>query len=302
MRSSKRRSLLRDLRELARIEPNADASQRAIERARAAVLETAALPGVQIPYPKRIMSVRNLVAVFAALTAIFVLTHLLAPAGTSGGFAFAEVQEQVGKTKSVQYIETRTNSLPNGQKLDGMIRRVKILGPYRMREELTETPGEVLSNRPYTDSYVQIHDAKKGILVTLYPDRKSHEVVERILGITADGKVVESKPEPNPQIDFYAQIREVPSDKAVKLNDKFIGDKVVKGFQVETKRETAAGTDTLTKTYWVDPSTKLPVQIESSLRSTSPNRAESDWLRTDFIFDEPMDEALFSTDKPDGYR
>jgi outer membrane lipoprotein-sorting protein len=253
------------------------------------------------PSRRRMMSLRNCAAVAAAVSAIVVLNHWIAPTGTSRSFAFADVQAQVAKTESVQYVETRTNHL-NGQRLDGMIRRVKILGPHRMREELSETPGEVLSDHPNTESYVQIHDARNGIMVVLHPDRKSHEVVNHIMGIGADGRIVESKPEPNPKIDFYAHIREVPGDKAIELKDKFISGKLAKGFQVETTRKTPAGTDTFTKTYWVDPETKLPVRIETSLRSTNPNLAESNWVRTDIVFDQPLDESLFSTDPPPGYN
>ena len=254
------------------------------------------------PSRGNVASFRNVAAVAAALLAIFVLTHLLWPEGSSGSFAFADVQAQVARTKSVQYVETRTNRLKEGRKIDGMVRRVKVLGAYRMREELTETPGDDNANSQNVDAYVQIHDANKGILLTLYPDKKAYQYVKRILGISDDGKLVESKPEPNPQIDFYAQIRDVPSEKTVKLTDKFVNGRAARGFEVVQEVATHGGTDTWTRRYWVDPATQFPVQTEVSYRSTMPGECESDWVQSDIVFDEPLDEALFSTDPPPGYK
>ncbi|HZZ80780.1 MAG TPA: M56 family metallopeptidase [Gemmataceae bacterium] len=202
---------------------------------------------------------------------------------------------------TVQYTETRTNRLPDGRKVQGLIRRVKVLGRYRQREEMQHTPGDQPESGD-TSSYVQITDAKKGVLLTLDPNDKTYEYVKQILGINDAGEVVESKPEPQPQIDYYGRMRDVPVATAMKLPDRYIDGKVANGYEVISKAERAAGIDTWTRRYWLDPQTKLPVRIEVSLRGTNPGHAESDWVQSDIIFDRPLDAELFSTEPPAGYK
>jgi beta-lactamase regulating signal transducer with metallopeptidase domain/Leucine-rich repeat (LRR) protein len=202
---------------------------------------------------------------------------------------------------TVQYTETRTNRIPNGRKVQGLIRKVKVLGRYQMREEMTHTPGDQPESGD-SSSYVQITDAKKGIHLSLSPEAKTYEYVRQIIGINDKGEVVESKPEPQPQVDYYGRMRNVPIETATKLNDRFVGGKVANGFEVIKKVERAEGTDTWTRKYWLDPRTKLPVQVEISLRSTDPHEAASDWVQSDILFDEPLNAELFSTKPPDGYK
>ena len=146
------------------------------------------------------------------------------------------IKTRVDKSKTVQYVETRTNRVPGGRKVQGVIRKVQVLGSHQMREELTHTPGDQ-PERSDSDQYVQITDAKTGILLTLDPAMKTYQYVKGILGINADGAVVESKPEPQPQVDFYGRIRQVPFETAAKLTDKFIDGKVAAGFEVVEKIE-----------------------------------------------------------------
>ncbi|HEY4313096.1 MAG TPA: M56 family metallopeptidase [Pirellulales bacterium] len=202
---------------------------------------------------------------------------------------------------TVQYTETRTIRIPSGPKVQGLIRRVKVMGRYRMREEMTHTPGDEPESGD-SSSYVQITDAKKGIHLSLSPDAKSYEYVRQIFGINDKGEVVESKPEPQPQVDYYGRMRNVPIETATKLNDRFIDGKVANGFEVIKKVERAKGTDTWTRKYWLDPKTKLPVQVEISLRTTDPHRAESDWVQSAIVFDEPLNPEIFSTEPPDGFK
>ena len=105
-----------------------------------------------------------------------------------------------------------------------------------------------------------------------------------------------------PEVNFYRKIREVPAEKAKKLPERTIAGQVAAGFQIVERNERPAGTDTWTGTYWIDPRTKLPLRIEFSRRSTDPTMADSESILTDFVFDAPLDEALFSTNPPAGYH
>ena len=305
-----KRELLRDLHDLARVRPDAEATARAITRACLAVTSTASQPGIR---RRNIMSLRNVsyrkvAAVAAALAVLALVAHWLTPAGGTAGLAFAEMQQCVNRTKSVQYLQTRQDFKGQKKTAPQETRKVKILGSHRMREEVTITTagdplpeGEIRLARPET--YIMIQDMKSGKAITLYPDKKGYYIPHSVLGIDLNsGEVHEEKIEPAPEVDFYKRIREVPADKANRLPDRIIGGKGAAGFRIVEKVERPAGTDTWTKTYWVDPDTRLPVRIETTIRSTNPMMGESDFVLSDIVFDAQLDEALFTTDPPEGYR
>jgi hypothetical protein len=267
--------------------------------------KSAATPAPR-PGRRRIMSLRNVATVAAALTAIFVLIHWLPPADTSGGFAFAEVQAQVAKTRSVQFVETRKDLDKDGRVEEVIVRRIKILGTYRKRDEVeTVQPRKLqegqLPSSP-TEPYVMIHNAKTGKMITLYPRQKGFVVTQGILAITDDGKLKESEVEPDPRVDFYKHFHDLPIEAAKRVADKLVNATTAAGFEVVEKEEEFGGTTTYTRTYWIDPDTKLPLRIEVSIRSTSPTFGDTDFVQNDFVFDQPLDESLFSTDPPPDHR
>ncbi len=255
------------------------------------------------------MSLRNVCVVATALLAMAILTHGLTTTGMGGGFAFGAVQQQVEKTKSVQYVQTRTDHNKDGKAAPQEMRKVAILGGHQMREEVTVTTagdplpeGERWSTVP--GKHIMIQNVKTGKAITLFPDERGYIVPLATLSLDADsGEIEEHEIEAAPKIDFYQRIREVPADKAMKLPDRTIGDEAAVGFQTVEKFERSGGTDTWTRTYWVDPETKLPVRIETTFRSTHKMMSgESEWVDSDIVFDAPLDETLFSTDPPEGYK
>ncbi|MBX3415609.1 MAG: hypothetical protein KF708_23190, partial [Pirellulales bacterium] len=150
--------------------------------------------------------------------------------------------------------------------------------------------------------YVMISDYAEGKFMTLFPADKGYVIEREVMGIDDKGKVHKEKLGPLPQADFYAAIRTVPLDQAKKLSDREMDGRLVSGFQLVATRERAAGTSTYTRTYWVDPRSKLPVRIETTIRSTDPKMSNSEFVQRDIVFDAPLDEALFSTDPPAGYH
>ncbi len=252
------------------------------------------------------MSLRNVAAVAAALAVIFVLAHWLAPNGSPGGLAFADVQAQVAKAKTLQYVETRRDLSKQGELEEEMIRRVKILGSHQKRDELEvvfpRDPEALKRRGTPSDPYVMIENVKTGKMITLEPQKKGYVVPRGILGITSDLGVTEEKIEPHPEIDFYKRFAQIQIETAKRLADKTIDGKPAAGFQLIETAEEFGGTTTWTRNYWIDPATKLPVRIETTIRSTSPTFGDTDFIQADFIFDQPLDEALFSTDPPEGYK
>src|SRR5262245_2896565 len=123
-------NLQSDLNELAGLQPDVAATQRALERATAAlVAATAAIP----PHPSRpnfgaiIMRPRNLVAIAASALFIVLATQWFSTPSV-GSVAFAQVQDQVAKTKSAQYTEVRTDRMKDSKATVEMQSRVMILG------------------------------------------------------------------------------------------------------------------------------------------------------------------------------
>lgn len=295
------RDVLAILDEISRLEIDPTASQRAIERARAAVIQ---LPQ---PAPRRVAAswARSFVGATAACIAVLALVHWLMPTGSSHAIAFAEVQRQVAQTKTVQFTETNTVRLKDGRKVDGYVKQVQILGKYLKREAFTPTPKDPPAEGETSAAprkYLQILDALHGKLIGIDPERKTFNQSTTILSIEPDSdKVVESKVAPDPQVDFYAQFRDLPADQTRSLPPRNIGLEKAIGFLVETQRKRQCGTDTIIQRYWIDPATKLPLRIESTFTSTDPGMAGSEWIKTDFTFDAPLDPALFSTDPPEGY-
>lgn len=293
--------------ELSQMEPDNDSAQRAIERARQAVLtrpqasERSAWRGA--------ITGRHLAAAAGLLVAVS-LAAWFALGGTKSTVAFAEVLQQLDAVKTVQYVESRSH-IPREGKPQGptIVTRVQILGRYRQRKEIVSvTPGEDLGEgRPWTlgrarQGRVSIVDLQRGKMIALTPDDKRYHVIERIIGISPDdGSLHESKVKQVPEADFYQQMRAVPMDEAEKLAERMVDGKRVFGFRTVEGIERQNGTDTWTRIYWVDSRTKLPVRIEVELRSTRPRFAQSRGVASDFVFDAPLDESLFSTDMPDGY-
>lgn len=296
-------SLRENLRDLANLQPPADATQRATERALAAAAATA----TSLPQRSASRRWRWMYVAAAAVLVVLAASQWRIPGGGGGGLAFGAVQEVVAKTRSVRYTQVRKDRTPDGKAAPEETRKVAILGSHQMREEVSQTAeGDELPEGhrwgAVTEPHVMIHNAKTGDTLTLWPERKSYSKPERLLSIDPDsGEIHESKIEATPEADLYGQIRQFPADKAKRLDDRVLDGVIVAGFQVVEKIERRHGADVWTRTFWVDLETKLPVRIEISYRSSSPLSGASDWVKYDFEFDAPLDEALFSTDPPTGY-
>jgi hypothetical protein len=254
------------------------------------------------------MTLRNVAAIAASLLILAVAVHWLRPFEPAQSLAFEDVQKAVEQTKSVQYLETRVDRNKDGLKGPETMDKVMVLGRYRIRTESKMTaPGDPLPKgaewSTSDEPSIMIQNAETGAILSLMPERKRFVVPQIFMSLDPDtGELHKEEPRPAPEADFYTRLREVPAN-AAKLPAKQIGDLKADGFQVVEKIQhpKSGHTDTWTRTFWVDPAAKLPIRIETSYRSTNPTAADSDWVTKDIIFDAPLDEALFSTDPPEGY-
>lgn len=357
------RDLLKDLNELSQLQPDAAAAQRTIERTSAALnaqsveLSISSMATVSF-WRAKLMRPRNFIAIAVAAVILIFVTQWL-PSNSGGNFAFAQVQEQVAKTKSVQYTETLKESLADGSPAPTLIGHVKILGDRVMRNEGGVVNDDTFQKKnpyflgPWGPS-TEIIDLDKKKNVTLYPEIKGYlsmdwggtfaaayilppeeekklqeksteqrkklekenpELAKKVTGTVVTkgdeqggNSFVAGEPDwsqsvPFPQLDIYELIRHVPTDKAQHLPEKTIRGKQVIGFLVEQTEKNPAGNDSTNwrHTWWVDPATKLPVQMEINWRSNDPKDAGSEKIISDIVFDAPLDPTLFSIDLPVGY-
>src|SRR4051812_22959064 len=92
-----RKNVPKILNELAGVGPDAAATDRALDRAKSALISKP-----QRALRAQLMRPRNLAAIAAGIALIIVLSQLI-PASSGPSFAFAQVQEKVAKARSAQY-------------------------------------------------------------------------------------------------------------------------------------------------------------------------------------------------------
>lgn len=208
----------------------------------------------------------------------------------SSAIAFADVQAQLQKTRSVQWVETRLK-LPGetvhpNQERHYRPRRKFVLGQDLLRTEMLDADGSIRE--------IQIHDNETWKYVELYPKEKRYQTYER-------RPATDAKPKRVPLL-MYDFMHEIPPNGTKRLPAKKLDGKQVVGFEVDTRTELTGETITTKRTLWVDPQTKLPVRIEVSSRSTDKRlSSDQDWVQTDFVFDQELPRSLFSTEPPEGY-
>lgn len=294
------------LRELAQFTPDAESTRRAIAAARATIVE--ASPNYPINH-WRVIMLRPKFAISAAAVLIAIAAvALLALSDSSRNVAFAQVVGEVERAKTVQYVETRSD-LPRAGEPAGPteVTKVTIVGRSLERKEVVSaTEGDPLPEghtwtKPQV-GIVLISDLARGKIVALDTNNKTFSEVKAFFGISPDdGKLSESKVKPAPEVDFYTRMREFPAEKAERLPPRELAGRQVIGFHTTETIERKQGVDTWTRTFWVDPKSSLPVQVEVTFESTSPRMGQSRWVQSDMVFDAPVDESLLSTDPPAGY-
>lgn len=299
--------LSQHLEQIACIRPDAEATRTAVVTARQSVLAADApvarnQVAVFLEYFVRVVALR---VAASLLVAGAVLGFVISSLGPS--VAFADVVDQISQLKTVQYAETRT-----GRSSDGKLRspteiaRYTVLGRSRQRQEVTAViPGDPLPDgQEWSHAAIgvaTVSDLASGKIVRLDTNRKVFSEVKAFMSLEEDGSITKHDVKPAPEVDFYRNLRAVPIDDAERLPAKTIEGKKVIGFRTTETLDRQRGVDTWSRTYWVDPVSKLPVQIEVTSESTVPGFGSSRWVLSDLVFDEPIDEGLLSTDPPKGY-
>jgi outer membrane lipoprotein-sorting protein len=131
-----------------------------------------------------------------------------------------------------------------------------------------------------SDGVVSIMDISAGRSLSLQPASKLATIVEL-------GKL----PQGRSPTDFLDEFKKLDAKKAKDLGEKEIDGRKVKGF-VSSEQ----GPPT---TVWADVKTGDPVRVEIELPMMGKT---STMVLSDFAFNMPMDDSLFSLEPPAGYR
>ncbi len=266
-----------------------------------------------------------LVAVTVGVLGLFII-----PLTSAEKVAFAQVKERIDAIRTVEYIETSYGGSDRGpneakefsletaiEKLNLMletadpklakdlefelkllsdlqtqkskvfyVRRVRVKGRYLQRTDQIFPPGR---NRV-------IRDASSGLTVAFHDDLKQKNVLTKQVAIDKTGGQQETDiPKIPPDVDFFSRFTSVPNGAVEQLPSQILNGKNVVGLRSQEER---AG-ETWTRTYWIEPETRLPVEMWTELRKGEELRQR--WVMNQFFYDNPMDDELFSTETPEGY-
>jgi len=210
----------------------------------------------------------------------------------------AAIQKQIDavKQETSKNITKHEAALQSGKPIEH--RKVFIQGRYLQRAEQDEVWGKQIC----------ISNAETGEEVILDPTAKTftrmktQAVVTRKIGgktVLQEAKVgeksVSMEIKPRPEANFYARFAAISTEKLTAIPEKQLDGVTVVGFQ-ETEAFTYV---TVVRTYWINKSTRLPVRIDAM--ATHEGTVVGGGSLTNFVFDAPLDEALFSTEPPAGY-
>ncbi len=144
-----------------------------------------------------------------------------------------------------------------------------------------------------SDGGYTITDTSRHKCVLIDPAKKSVRILEGL-----------AIPRNAGALNFYAMFREIAANPVKTLPSHEIAGKKAVGFLA--RNPVMEGVPRATKgpqpeiTVWVDPETKLPIQIETTSREEG--RVTSLQIISNIVFDRPLDPALFDLTAPAGYQ
>lgn len=154
---------------------------------------------------------------------------------------------------------------------------------------------------PKTGAASQLKTYHKGTLArTVYPDG-SYSVLDmagaKMLMVqpamkTATLTLLGNKPKDLPSMGESM----ISWLKTAETTGKPVGEKTIDGVRT---RGFEAAFGAMTMTIWGDPQTKLPIEIESTIGA---DVASFQMTMRDFVFNAPLEDSLFSTEPPAGYK
>ncbi len=207
----------------------------------------------------------------ALLVAVVAATTIMLISSEGAAITFEQVRKQIKSIRSMICIATA--EITEDGKTTTIVTRCLIKDPGKMREEvISASPGSDL-----IPGMVRIRDHGAGGMLTLSPKDKRALL---ITGLSPTGR----------SETFLDLLKEMIDGADSELGEKTIDGQKAKGFLVKRSEQDKME-------IWVDPVTAQPVRIEAEVLS-----AGMKVIMTDFVFDRPLDDSLFSLEHPSGYE
>jgi outer membrane lipoprotein-sorting protein len=214
------------------------------------------------------------------------------PKDHSGSVAIADVVKAMQQVKTVTWMGTHEVDIIEKegvfQENLGSIGRCFYKAPGRHRQEMTSKRRILKTNLVVEDKWTFITDQNAGKSIRLDPEKK-----------TASLLIIKPDDKENPLIEFFLNPTQSLPPDAKSLGSKQIGKQEAVGFRYYKKGD---GTDFWSgdiTDIWADAKTNRVVLIET--------RSEGEWggwvtMLKDFVFDQELDDSLFSLEIPEGYN
>lgn len=219
--------------------------------------------------PKRWTITMNRRTAAAAVIALAVVGLVVWPDGNNSGvqLAFAEVQEELQKTKSVSYMQTLQ---VEGQPVETY--RCVILASGVSRVE-------------YSNGDFIVYDPGQ--------TKALHVRVKEKQATIMQGEFTAAS-----TFDYYRELRRRRDDAAKCLGERKIDGRKAIGFRVPYR--TPNGDDpSIEIQVWVDPTTRLPIRMQSTGKDDRGRGVQS--IVSEIRFDEELDVSLFRLSPPPGF-
>ncbi|OHB78656.1 MAG: hypothetical protein A2Z25_20645 [Planctomycetes bacterium RBG_16_55_9] len=207
--------------------------------------------------------VTKLAAAAVIIIAVLIGVHFLGGTIDGASVAWSQVVEQI--SSHTKYKCRQRVVREQGPQFPVM--QVYHLNLQQRRQEVEDGSIHIIDMR-----------GEEAITVELHPDQKK-AVVTRIIGLGA-------RKDP----DIIEMVKRFEQASTERLGIKKVNGKVLSGFHYQPNEHNDF-------TVWVDPKTKLPVEIELK----HLQRGQTIFL-DEFEFDFKLDPSAFSTDVPDGYE
>ena len=207
--------------------------------------------------------ITKIAAAAAIIIAVSIGIHYLGGSIDGASVAWSQVVEQI--SSHTKYKCRQRVVREQGPQYPTM--QIYHLNLQQRRQEVEDGTIHIIDMRGADAITVELHPADKKATVT------------KLVGFG-------SRKDP----DIIDMVKRFEQESTEKLGTKKVNGKTLQGFRHQPNENSDF-------TVWVDPATKLPVEIEIK----HLNRGQTLFL-DEFEFDFKLDESAFSTDVPDGYE
>lgn len=207
--------------------------------------------------------------------------------GRNATIAFADVREQIEKAETMTLTATmEMKGMPKP-----MVMKMYFKSPGLMRQEIAleakPVPGTTLpTTAPATQTVINIFDIPNLKAVILMPDQKKAMVME--LKDLPAAMVANAKEQ-----NVLEKLKNAVAGEHEDLGEKMIDGRKLKGYRC---KDPSMG-DKATMDIWVDAASGKPVLVKLALPD-----GMGKVTMTDFVINPKLDDSLFDTKVPEGYK